>query len=145
MLQEKYDAAETEAQVAVRLDPKNAIAHAALAAALGSLGKWRDAELESRVGMRLDPAGTRGIPGLSQFVFGLSLWRLGQKEEAEQVLRQVAQKFDRYQGKLAQVLFEEGKLDEAEVQFREALRVRPGDRFLAQGLDDVVKARELQK
>jgi Tfp pilus assembly protein PilF len=145
ILQEKYNTAETEAQVAVRLDPKNAIAHAALAAALGSLGKWRDAELESRVAMRLDPTGTRGIPGLSQFVFGLSLWRLGKKEEAEQVLRQVVQKFDRYRGKLAQVLFEDGKLDEAEVQFREALRMRPDDRFLARGLDEVVKAREHQK
>jgi tetratricopeptide (TPR) repeat protein len=145
LLQEKYHAAETEAQVAVRLDPKNAVAHAALAAALGSLGRWRDAELESRVGMRLDPAGTRGIPGLAQFVFGLSLWRLGKKQEAEQTLRQVVQKFDRYQGKLAQVLFEDGKLDEAEAQYREALRLRPDDQFLAQGLDRVVKAREYRK
>ena len=145
VLQEKYTAAETEAQIAVRLDPKNAVAHAALAAALGGLGKWRDAELESRVGMRLDPAGTRGIPGLSQFLFGLSLWRLGKKEEAEQTLRQVVQKFDGYQGKLAQLLYEGGKLDEAEAQFREALRVRPGDRYLAQRLDEVVKAREHRK
>ncbi len=145
VFQEKYTAAETEAQIAVRLDPKNAVAHAALAAALGGLGKWRDAELESRVGMRLDPEGTRGIPGLSQFLFGLSLWRLGKKEEAEQALRQVVQKFDAYQGKLAQVLFEGGKLDEAEAQFREALRLHPGDRFLAQRLDEVVKAREHQK
>ncbi len=119
LLQEKYTAAETEAQVAVRLDPKNAVAHAALAAALGSQGKWKEAELESRVGMRLDPDGTRGIPGLSQVVFGLSLWRLGKKGEAEQTLREVVQKFDRYQGKLAQVLFEDGKLDEAEAQYRE--------------------------
>ncbi len=145
VLQEKYTAAETEAQVAVRLDPKNAVAHAALAAALGGLGKWKDAELESRVGMRLDPEGTRGIPGLSQFLFGLSLWRLGRKEEAEQTLRQVVQKFDRYQGKLAQVLFEEGRFDEAEDQFREALRRRPGDHFLAQRLEDVQKAREYRK
>jgi tetratricopeptide (TPR) repeat protein len=145
VLQEKYAAAETEAQVAVRLDPKNAVAHAALAAALGSLGKWRDAELESRVGMRLDPIGTQGIPGLSQFVFGVSLWHLGKKEEAEQILRHVVQRFDRYQGKLAQVLFEDGKLDEAEAQYREALRLRPDDRFLAQGLDNVVKAREHRK
>jgi hypothetical protein len=145
VLQEKYDAAETEAQVAVRLDPTNAVAHASLAAALGGLGKWRDAELESRVGMRLDPAGTRGMPGLSQFLFGLSLWRLGKKEEAEQTLREVVKKFDRYQGKLAQVLFEEGRLDEAEAPFREALRVRPGDQFLSQRLQDVVKAREYRK
>ena len=85
------------------------------------------------------------MPGLSQFLFGLSLWRLGKKEEAEQVLRQVVQKFDGYQGKLAQLLLEDGKLDEAEAQYREALRLRPGDRFLAQRLDEVVKAKERQK
>jgi Flp pilus assembly protein TadD len=142
VLQGKYDEAETEAQVAVRLDQKNAVAHAALAAALSSLGKWKDAEVESRVGMRLDPAGARGIPGLSQFLFGLSLWRLGKKHEAEQTLREVVQKFDRYQGKLAQVLFEDGRLDEAEAQYREALRLHPGDQFLTRGLEEVVRARE---
>jgi tetratricopeptide (TPR) repeat protein len=142
VLQGRYDEAETEAQVAVRLDQKNAVAHAALAAALSSLGKWKDAELESRVGMRLDPTGSRGIPGLSQFLFGLSLWRLGKKQEAEQTLREVVQKFDRYQGKLAQVLFEDGRLDEAEAQYREALRLHPGDQFLTRGLEEVVKARE---
>ena len=142
VLQGKYDEAETEAQVAVRLDQKNAVAHAALAAALSSLGKWKDAEVESRVGMRLDPTGARGIPGLSQFLFGLSLWRLGKKQEAEQTLREVVQKFHRYHGKLAQVLFEDGRLDEAEAQYREALRLHPGDQFLTQGLEKVVRARE---
>jgi Flp pilus assembly protein TadD len=142
LLQEKYDEAETEAQIAVRLDQKNAVAHAALAAALSSLGKWKDAELESRVGMRLDPTGARGIPGLSQFTLGLSLWRLGKKEEAEQALRDIAQKFDRYQGKLAQLLFEDARLDEAETQYRQALGLHPGDPFLSKGLDEVLKAQK---
>jgi tetratricopeptide (TPR) repeat protein len=141
VLQGKYEQAETEAQVAVRLDQKNAVAHASLAAALSSLGKWKDAEVESRVGMRLDPTGARGIPGLSQFLFGLSLWRLGKKQEGEQTLREVVQKFDRYQGKLAEVLFEDGRLDEAEAQYREALRLHPGDLYLNKGLEEVVRAK----
>ena len=142
VLQGKYEEAETEAQVAVRLDQKNAVAHASLAAALSSLGKWKDAEVESRVGMRLDPAGARGLPGLSQFLFGLSLWRLGKKQEGEQTLREVVQKFDRYQGKLAEVLFEDGRLDEAEAQYREALRLHPGDLYLNKGLEEVVRAKD---
>ncbi|HEY3197529.1 MAG TPA: hypothetical protein VGJ57_05915 [Nitrospirales bacterium] len=142
VLQGKNEQAEAEAQVAVRLDQKNALAHASLAAALSSLRKWKDAQAESRVGMRLDPAGARGIPGLSQFLFGLSLWRLGKKQEGEQTLRAVAQKFDRYQGKLAEVLFEDGRLDEAEAQYREALRLHPGDLFLNNGLQEVLKAKD---
>jgi tetratricopeptide (TPR) repeat protein len=141
VLQNKYDDAKTEAEVAIRLDPKNAMAHSALAAALGGLALWKDTELEARVSLRLDPSGARGLPGLPQYLLGLSLWYQDKKEQAEEILRQVAATQDRYRGKLAQLLYENGKLDEAETQYRQALKINPGDPFLTQGLDQVLKAK----
>jgi Flp pilus assembly protein TadD len=141
VLQNKYEDAKTEAEVAIRLDAKNAMAHSALAAALGGLALWKDTELEARVSLRLDPSGARGLPGLPQYLLGLSLWYQGKKEQAEEILREVAATQDRYRAKLAQLLFENGKLDEAEAQYRQALKDNPGDPFLTQGLDQVTKAK----
>ena len=141
ILQNQYEQAKSEAQIAVHLDPKNAMARSALAAALSGLGLWKETEVEARVSLRLDPAGGRGIPGLSQYLLGLSLWYLGKKEQGEEALREIVVKEDRYRGKLAQLLFEDGKLDDAEAQYRAALKVRPGDQFLTKGLDEVMKAK----
>lgn len=141
VLQNKYQDAKSEAEVAIRLDPKNAMAHSALAAALGGLALWKDTELEARVSLRLDPSGTRGLPGLPQYLLGLSLWYQGKKDQAEEILRQAAATQDRYRGKLAQLLYENGKLDESETNYRQALKANPGDPFLTQGLDAVLKAK----
>jgi tetratricopeptide (TPR) repeat protein len=141
VFQEKSDEAETEAEISVRLDPKNALAHTALAAAFTGQGLWREAELEARVALRLDPTNSRGVPGFSPFLLGLSLWHAGKREQGEQILRNVSEKFERYRGKLAQLLFETGKLNEAEAEYRKALTTRPDDPFLLQGLQEVVAAK----
>jgi tetratricopeptide (TPR) repeat protein len=144
LLRNKYDEAKTQAEVATRLDPKNAMAHAALAAALSGLSQWKDAEVEARVSLHLDPASGRGLPGLSQYLLGLSLWHNGKKEEGEETLREIVATHNRYRGKFAQLLLADGKLDEAEAQFREALKQNPGDLFLTTGLDEVLKAKGSQ-
>jgi len=122
----KLEEAAAEFRSAIRFEPDYADAHYNLARILLGQNQIPDAIVHLREVIRIDPS---DAPALSDL--GAALQMSGQMEPGFRFLRQAVQHQPEYfngRYNLGQALAAAGRRDEAAAEFREALRLKPGDR-----------------
>jgi tetratricopeptide (TPR) repeat protein len=123
VLDGKDQEAEARLREAVRLNPKDPVAHQTLAVALGKQKKYREAEIELLDAIQLDRHSAE-----SYYNLGVFYSDQGRKREAEKAYRKsvsLNRDFAEAHYNLAHVLDERGRDREAIEEYREAIRRKP--------------------
>jgi tetratricopeptide (TPR) repeat protein len=138
------DELEVSIRKAVAADPQYADAYGALAAVLGSQGKFEPAEEAARRAVNLEPDSAR-----TRLLLGFTLMFQGNFAQAEKKMRE-ALRFDpddaEIYARLGECSKEQGKLDEAIALWNEAKQLDPTDAGVRAHLGDAyAKKRDREK
>ncbi len=137
----KYEEGVREIQTAIRLNPENVHYHGQLSNLYLSLKEWKKALEAAEKGLELDPDDV-----MCANQRALALRQMGRKVEASQTIDGVLRRDPENAGSHANqgwTYLHQGQPKEAQIHFREALRLQPDMDWARRGMIEALKARNI--